>query len=271
MENQPFVFISYSRKDKVFVDKLSKDLNENGVATWIDVQQILPGSMWQDELKAGIQKSSIVIIVLSSNYISSIWASFELALASNKRILPIKIDDLLPESIPNSIKLLQWVDFFKSYNQGFQLLLKSIPENYKSKEPLKSKEQKTKGYVFLSFSEEDSTFVSELREFLKSQDFAYWDFEECDRNYHIQFFLELETVINESEAVLSIISPNWKNSKWTIREFIYSEEIGKPILLLRAKATKPILAIAGLPYIDFSNNNKLGFKKLEKELQKRLN
>ena len=68
MENQPFIFISYSRKDNAFVDKLSKDLNENGIATWIDVQQISPGSMWQDELKAGIQKSSIVIIVLSSNY-----------------------------------------------------------------------------------------------------------------------------------------------------------------------------------------------------------
>lgn len=105
---------------------------------------------------------------------------------------------------------------------------------------------------------------------MKSQEFAYWDYEEGERNYHIQFSLELESVIDDSIAVLSIISPNWKESKWSTREYFYSDEIGKPIFLLRAKETKPILAIAGQPYIDFVNNPKTGFIKLEKELRKRL-
>ncbi len=269
--SKPFIFISYSQKDKQFVDQLSGMLNNSGIDTWVDVQQIVPGSMWQDEIKRGIESASLLLIVLSDNYISSSWTSIELAFASNKRIIPIKISEFLSENLPSYVKQLQWIDFTQSFANGFQLLLKSIPKNYISKQPVATKEEKSKGYVFLSFCEEDSNFVTDLRDFLKSQEFAYWDFEEGDRNYHIQFFMELESVINESVAVLSVISPDWKKSRWSIREFFYSEEIGKPVLLLRAKITKPILAIAGLPYIDFVEEKVKGFERLGKELKKRLN
>jgi hypothetical protein len=267
----PKIFISYSRKDKQFVERLTKDLNNQGVDVWIDVQQISPGAMWQDEIRKGIESSGIFVIVLSSNYTSSSWASFELAIATGKRILPLKIEEPISEKIPNIITSLQWIDFTEDYNAGIGQLINSIPKDFKSNRPIKVKEEKSKGYVFLSFCEEDTNFIVTLRDFLKSQEFAYWDFEEGDRNYHTQFFLELENVINDSEAVLSVISPDWKKSRWSIREFFYSEEIGKPVLLLRAKMTKPILAIAGLPYIDFVTSKEKGFEKLGKELKKRLN
>ena len=267
---KPKVFISYSRKDRQFVEYLAERLNNHGVETWIDIQQIAPGEMWQNELKRGVENSDLFLVVLSENYISSAWTSIELALASNKKIIPLKISELLSENFPRIIQQLQWIDFSVSFSDGIESLLNAIPQNYKSNQPIEVKEAKSKGYVFLSFCEEDSKFVVELRKFLKLQNFAYWDFEEGERNYQMQFFLELETVINDSEAVLSIISPDWKKSRWTIREFFYSEEIGKPILLLRARATKPILAIAGLPYIDFVIDNTKGFEKLGKELKKRL-
>jgi hypothetical protein len=269
--SKAFVFISYSQKDKQFVDELSRKLNNSGIDTWVDVQQIVPGSMWQDEIKKGIESAGIFLIVLSVNYVSSHWASIELAIASGKRIIPIKIGEFLPESLPEFVKQLQWIDFTKNFANGFQLLLKTIPKDYISDQPVAKIEEKSKGYVFLSFCEKDTEFVTSLRNFLKSQEFAYWDFEEGDRNYHIQFFMELESVINDSVAVLSVISPDWKKSIWSIREFFYSEEIGKPILLLRAKITKPILAIAGLPYIDFVEEKDKGFERLGKELKKRLN
>jgi len=271
MINNPYIFISYSRKDKIFVDRLSEELNNNGVNTWVDVQQIAPGKMWQEEIKRGIEECDIIIVVLSHNYLSSSWTSIELAIALKKSIIPIKISENLPESLPYVLKNLQWIDFHENYAASFELLLKSIPPSLRRKKPIKSKSSKSKGYVFLSFCEIDSDFIVSLRDFLKSQDFAYWDFEEGDRNYHTQFFLELESVINDSEAVLSIISEDWKKSRWSIREFFYSEEIGKPVLLLKIKEHKPILAISGLPFIDFSHDKKKGFQKLEKELRKRLN
>lgn len=264
------VFISYSRKDKDFVFKLKDDLNKNGVHTWVDVEQIHPGTMWQDEIKNGLNNSSVIIIVLSENYDSSSWVTIELALAQNKKILPIRIDNAIYSKIPSSLRDRQWVDFNENYKSGLNLLLQAIPNSSKINQPIKPNKILSQGYVFISFCDDDSNFVSELRKFLKSQEFAYWDYEEGERNYHIQFSLELESVIDDSIAVLSIISPNWKESKWSTREYFYSDEIGKPIFLLRAKETKPILAIAGQPYIDFVNNPKTGFIKLEKELRKRL-
>lgn len=265
------IFISYSNKDSEFVHKLKNDLNRGGFSTWLDVEQIEPGTMWQDAIKSGIQSCEVMIIVLSNNYFSSSWVSFEFALSKSKKIFTIKIDDVSSQKFPKTISTIQWIDFSKNYKLAFETLVRNLPQNLKQNQAIKSGKLKSKGYVFISFSEDDTKFVKVLRNFLKSQDFAYWDYEEGERNYHIQFFLELESVIDDSFAVLSIISPSWKKSKWATREYFYSEESGKPIFLLRCKVIKPTLAIAGQPYIDFVIDEKLGFKKLEKELNKRLN
>ena len=264
------VYISYSRKDRVFVEKLVSDLNTKGISTWVDVHQIKPGEMWQERIKEGIENASMFILVLSENYLSSNWLSIELAFATSKKIIPIKISDLDVNSVPSVIGNIQWIDFVEDYSIGFDKLIELFPDEVKNPTPLQKQKEEVKGYVFISFCETDEDFVSFLREFLKSQDFAYWDFVEGDRNYDIQFFHELESTINDSEAVLSIISPDWKMSKWTTREFFYAEDIGKPVLLLRVKKSKPILPISGLPYIDFVDDKELGFEKLAKELVKRL-
>jgi hypothetical protein len=264
------VFISYSNKDKEFVFKLKNDLNKHGVRTWIDVEQISPGTLWQQEIKEGIESASIVLLVISENYYSSNWVTIELALAANKTIIPLKIDRTESQKVPKIIRERQWIEFFESYSEGLRQLLAILPNDFKQKNPIKGNAEKSKGYVFISFCEDDSRFVTELRKFLKSQQFAYWDYEEGERNYHIQFSLELESVITESIAVLSVISQSWKKSKWTTREYFYADEIGKPIFLLRANETEPILAISGQPYIDFAKNPRNGFIKLEKELTKRL-
>lgn len=66
--------------------------------------------------------------------------------------------------------------------------------------------------------------------------------------------------------MLCIISPSWKRSKWTPREFLFAEEIGKPVFLLRAKKLEPTLLIAGLSYIDFSQDASTGYQELNREL-----
>lgn len=46
-----FVFISYSRQDKAFVDRLADDLRCGGVRVWRDVEEIAPGTNWEREIK----------------------------------------------------------------------------------------------------------------------------------------------------------------------------------------------------------------------------
>jgi len=90
-----------------------------------------------------------------------------------------------------------------------------------------------------------------------------------ERNYHTQFVRELESVIIDAAATLCILSEAWKNSQWTIREYFFSEEVGIPVFLLRAKEMKPSLAVAGAPYIDFVANVIRGFERLDRELKRK--
>jgi len=46
-----FFFISYSRQDKAFVDRLADDLRCGGVRVWRDVEEIAPGTNWEREIK----------------------------------------------------------------------------------------------------------------------------------------------------------------------------------------------------------------------------
>jgi hypothetical protein len=120
----------------------------------------------------------------------------------------------------------------------------------------------------LSYAEEDAPFVKKLRDFLAGRKYAYWDYSESDRDYHIQLSSELERVIAEAAATLSILSPDWKASKWAMKEYFFSEETGVPVFLLRVKLVPPTLAIAGLPYIDFVSDEETGFHKLAAELSR---
>ena len=128
---------------------------------------------------------------------------------------------------------------------------------------------KTKGYLFLSYAEEDGDFLEELRNFLKKHKYAYWDYEESDRDYNAQLFLEIEGVIRDAAATLSILSPAWKKSQWTVKEYLFSEEVDTPVFLLKTKELGPTLVIAGMPYISFLKDRKCGFTKLAKELHRK--
>lgn len=67
------------------------------------------------------------------------------------------------------------------------------------------------------------------------------------------------------------LSPSWKVSRWTRKEYLFAEEVGTPVFLLKVKDPGPTLIIAGSHFIDFTSNTEAYFCKLAKELdQKRL-
>ena len=68
---------------------------------------------------------------------------------------------------------------------------------------------------------------------------------------------------------MSVLSPSWKQSQWAVKEFLFSDEVGTPVFLVRAKDMGPTLVIAGIPYIDFVNDRETGFRKLERELERK--
>lgn len=271
MKLKNYVFISYSRYDTPFVDRLAVDLRLRGIEIWIDRENIAPGKNWQEAIEDSVKKASTLIFVLSSNSLKSQWMIHELKAygEKNKKIIPVAIEDVDVSTLPQFISQIQWADFRQSYDKGLKYLLEALGVSVLQAQPVSPKEKKSKGYAFLSYSEDDFDFVSSLKTFLKKHGYAYWDYEESERDYHSQLFLELEGVIIEASATLSVLSESWKRSPWTVKEFFFSQEVNTPVFLLKAKKLGPTLAIAGMTHIDFIKDSASGFSKLDRELKRK--
>ena len=78
MDSEDYVFISYSRHDKSFAEKLTKALQERGVHVWRDVDEIPAGASWKQEIEKGLKGASALICVVSRDYADSPFVSQEL-------------------------------------------------------------------------------------------------------------------------------------------------------------------------------------------------
>ena len=85
------IFISYSRKDRDFVDALRVRFNELGRDVWVDVEDIPPTAKWRSEVLSSIEQANAFVFVLSPDSIVSRECLQELAHAvkGNKRIIPV--------------------------------------------------------------------------------------------------------------------------------------------------------------------------------------
>lgn len=61
------VFISYSTKDKDFVDKLSIELVKKRIHVWLDKWAMKPGDSLIDKIQEGLTDSAYLLVVLSHN------------------------------------------------------------------------------------------------------------------------------------------------------------------------------------------------------------
>jgi hypothetical protein len=67
------VFISYSKQDKEFRDRLLahlRPLEREGIVTWHD-RQILPGTEWDEEIKARLNAADIILLLISADFLAT--------------------------------------------------------------------------------------------------------------------------------------------------------------------------------------------------------
>ena len=122
----PKVFISYSQKDRQFVERLAGDLKKLNLGVWVDFVEIKIGDSLLERIEEGLQTVDYVIAVLSQNSISSKWVKKEINVALTRAlsgtgaaILPVKIDDC---EVPTALTDLVYGDF-RSYQDGLRALL----------------------------------------------------------------------------------------------------------------------------------------------------
>jgi tetratricopeptide (TPR) repeat protein len=78
------VFISYSHKDKSYVEKLKHALLERGIDVWID-ERIDYGEEWPKIIEQHLDESEAFILVMSDNARASKWVQNEVTRADRKK------------------------------------------------------------------------------------------------------------------------------------------------------------------------------------------
>jgi hypothetical protein len=107
----PGVFISYSRRDREFVQRLDAAFSERGFDVWVDLEDIPPSAQWLDEIHAGITAADGIVFVISPDSVASEICLQEIQHAAerNKRIVPVVHREPEPAKVPDLIASLNWV------------------------------------------------------------------------------------------------------------------------------------------------------------------
>jgi tetratricopeptide (TPR) repeat protein len=121
------VFISYSRKDREFVDRLADELLARGIEVFVDRKALAPGKRWSDELQHAIKVSRTMVVVLSPDSVASTHVKNEIAFAEGDgdTIIPVLYRTC---EIPLSVSSLQYCDLRADYASGIAELSARLRE-----------------------------------------------------------------------------------------------------------------------------------------------
>ena len=124
------IFISYSHKDKDFVDKLGLKLVAKRIKVFIDRWEMKLGDSITNKIQDAITDASFLMVILSKNSIACDWCKREittgLMLELDKRrivVLPILIEDC---EIPLFLRDKFYADFRTSFDDGLSTILESL-------------------------------------------------------------------------------------------------------------------------------------------------
>lgn len=124
------IFISYSHKDKNFVDKLALTLIDKRIKVFVDRWEMKLGDSITEKVQNAISEASHLIIVLSKNSVKSDWCKREITTAlmlelERKRVvlLPILLEDC---EIPLFLRDKFYADFRDNFDDGLTTVLQSF-------------------------------------------------------------------------------------------------------------------------------------------------
>ena len=130
----PKVFISYSRDDSIFAEKLAGQLRGDGVSVWFDRWQIHVGDSIVHKIQDGLSSSDFLLILLSPSSTASKWVGQELSAATIRNIesegvfvLPVLIKDC---RLPPFLSDRKSADFTDDPSSGYRSLLDAIDHHF---------------------------------------------------------------------------------------------------------------------------------------------
>ncbi len=128
------IFISYSRKDKAFVQRLFTLLEQQGQDAWVDWDDIEYAEDWWHKIQRGIAEADNFVFIMSPHSVRSkiCFDEIQYAVETNKRIIPVVIanveDSADQERTHPALKQHNWL-FFRpedSFETTFKTLLETV-------------------------------------------------------------------------------------------------------------------------------------------------
>lgn len=107
------VFISYSRSDAGFAQRIAHSLNMNGAIVWFDQTSILAGRNWSTEVQKGLDTSDLMIVIITQESMESpnVEDEWQYFLDEGKPLIPLL---LRPARMHFQLRRLQYIDFSKN-------------------------------------------------------------------------------------------------------------------------------------------------------------
>ena len=108
------IFLSYSRNDQEFAERLTQNLKEHGIPVWVDTQEIQGGDAWRAAISRAIAECDAFLVILSPQCVASKNVVKELSIAESKErhIIPVMYQKCeIPDAMQYQLAGLQWIDF----------------------------------------------------------------------------------------------------------------------------------------------------------------
>ena len=107
----------------------SGSFRPQGVAVWIDREDILGGAKWRRQIVDAIEAADVVLVALSPNAAASdnVRKELDLAQEANKPVLPVEIRrTVVPRDMVYQLIGLQRIDLATSFDVGVKRLVESV-------------------------------------------------------------------------------------------------------------------------------------------------
>jgi hypothetical protein len=102
-------FLSYSRNDYQAAEFMALGLQKRGVRLWFDVQQLEPGTDWQQDIHSGLEQSGSVLLLASRSALDSPYVEREWrhALDASRPVIIARLDRV---RLPRELRGMPQVD-----------------------------------------------------------------------------------------------------------------------------------------------------------------
>jgi len=137
LSRQLRVFLCDASGDKPAVRDLYRRLCSDGIAPWLDEEDVAPGQSWQLAIEDAVRSSDVAIICLSSRPITEAGyvqkgIMYVLDVADEQPggaifLIPLRLEEC---EVPERLRKWQWVDLFRE--AGYERLLRALRERAES-------------------------------------------------------------------------------------------------------------------------------------------